>query len=895
MFEKKKKKAAAGSGFLGFTAVAMIFGILAITLGACTQEPDTKTGTNTAKAASPVADPTGGNYSAALLVRLSSATEGAAIHYTTDGSTPTASSALYTGGITVSISTSLKAIAVRSGMANSDVMTEEYTLPFTAQAATPVANPPGGTYSGSQLVTLSCATEGAIIYYTTDGSNPIISTSSALYTGGISIGTGTTTLRAIAVYSGMASSEVRTAVYGITIANLGPLTEAKWLDILMDIATNNTFNGLLDLSGYSRSSNSSGGGLRSDGTFDPLSGTPIGKDKIVTLILPNTATEIAAGTSTAPSFSFFANLESFSGAMLATSGTYSIGSYAFAGCTKLAVSELPVYLVSIGNNAFQDCTSLTQITLSANLTTISSSAFQGCTNLVEVTSLRTTPPALGANSFSGTDPNLVIRVPAESVAAYRAAWSQYEYHIIAIGSTPAITINTQPAADTILALSSISGSLSVAAAVTPSAFLRYQWYSNTTNSNDGGTAISNAASSSYTIPTNLQTGIYYYFCEVRAAGAEPVRSSVATVNVVVPEITINTQPEETINVDWGNISGSLSVEASVSPAGPVLSYQWYTNTENSNNSGTSLGSGARNTSFTIPTNLAGGTYYYFCEVRATGAENVRSSVAAVNVFITVTFDTRAPAVNNPVSITGLSVLYDMLPALTLPSIPEGAAVAFNGWWTSATGGTQVKESNFITVSLTLYAHWTFTAGTYTIGSLGEGTGRIFYIADGQAGRTLGFTVEGYTDGTGSYNSYIAYYLEAGPQNSGAVNSTQWGGYGIYINGVSQSRSSIIGNGRKDTLTIVAYLAENTNETDRATQLAAAANFGGKNDWFLPSFGELNQLYINRDAVGIGSTGRFWSSLQANDLYAWPLDFSIGSEIAWFYKYQTATVRAIRAF
>ena len=40
MFEKKKKKAAAGSGFLGFTAVAVIFGILAITLGACTQEPE---------------------------------------------------------------------------------------------------------------------------------------------------------------------------------------------------------------------------------------------------------------------------------------------------------------------------------------------------------------------------------------------------------------------------------------------------------------------------------------------------------------------------------------------------------------------------------------------------------------------------------------------------------------------------------------------------------------------------------------------------------------------------------------------------------------------------------------------------------------------------------------
>ena len=96
-----------------------------------------------------------------------------------------------------------------------------------------------------------------------------------------------------------------------------------------------------------------------------------------------------------------------------------------------------------------------------------------------------------------------------------------------------------------------------------------------------------------------------------------------------PAIIITTQPTANTAVMQGCITGSLSVEASVTE-GATLTYQWYAKTTNSNMGGTIV-SGATGASFAIPAPLWAGTYYYFCEVRATGATSVRSGVATVTV------------------------------------------------------------------------------------------------------------------------------------------------------------------------------------------------------------------------------------------------------------------------
>ena len=80
------------------------------------------------KAATPAAAPVPGTYTSAQNVALLCATDGAAIHYTTGGSTPTSSSPLYDSPINITQTTTLKAIAVKNGMSNSDVMTAVYTI-----------------------------------------------------------------------------------------------------------------------------------------------------------------------------------------------------------------------------------------------------------------------------------------------------------------------------------------------------------------------------------------------------------------------------------------------------------------------------------------------------------------------------------------------------------------------------------------------------------------------------------------------------------------------------------------------------------------------------------------------------------------------------------------------
>jgi hypothetical protein len=97
-------------------------------------------------------------------------------------------------------------MATVSGMVDSDVTSATYTL----QPATPTFDPPGGTYLLPQFVSISDATAGVTIYYTTNGTTP--TTSSTKYTGSILVAS-TTTLKAIAVRTGWSPSAVATATY----------------------------------------------------------------------------------------------------------------------------------------------------------------------------------------------------------------------------------------------------------------------------------------------------------------------------------------------------------------------------------------------------------------------------------------------------------------------------------------------------------------------------------------------------------------------------------------------------------------------------------------------------------------------------------------------------------
>jgi len=79
-------------------------------------------------AATPVFIPGAGTYTLPQSVMIIDAAPGATIHYTTNGSTPTTSSPVYTGPITVTTTTTIKAIAAAPGYTNSPVGTAKYTI-----------------------------------------------------------------------------------------------------------------------------------------------------------------------------------------------------------------------------------------------------------------------------------------------------------------------------------------------------------------------------------------------------------------------------------------------------------------------------------------------------------------------------------------------------------------------------------------------------------------------------------------------------------------------------------------------------------------------------------------------------------------------------------------------
>jgi hypothetical protein len=87
----------------------------------------------TRQAASAVAAPTfsppAGNYASAQNVTIATSTAGASIRYTTDGSAPTSSAGtLYSSAVSISSTTALKAIAYKSGMADSAITSGTYTI-----------------------------------------------------------------------------------------------------------------------------------------------------------------------------------------------------------------------------------------------------------------------------------------------------------------------------------------------------------------------------------------------------------------------------------------------------------------------------------------------------------------------------------------------------------------------------------------------------------------------------------------------------------------------------------------------------------------------------------------------------------------------------------------------
>ena len=162
--------------------------------------------------ATPTFTPAAGPYPPGESVTIATTTLGAAIRYTTDGTTPTSTvGTVYSTPVAVSSSQTVKAIAYLSGWTNSAVNSAAYTI--TGTVATPASTPAPGVYS--QPLSLSTTTSGASIRYTTDGITTPTSSTGTLYAGPITLNA-TTTIKAIAYLNGWTDSAVFTGTFTIS-------------------------------------------------------------------------------------------------------------------------------------------------------------------------------------------------------------------------------------------------------------------------------------------------------------------------------------------------------------------------------------------------------------------------------------------------------------------------------------------------------------------------------------------------------------------------------------------------------------------------------------------------------------------------------------------------------
>ena len=94
---------------------------------------------------------------------------------------------------------------------------------------------------------------------------------------------------------------------------------------------------------------------------------------------------------------------------------------------------LPQNLTKIGAYCFEGA-QIKQITIPDTVTEIGDGAFIYCGQLASITCLAATPPVLGTEAFSSDTAGFTIKVPAASVAAYKAAtnWSSYADYIVGV-------------------------------------------------------------------------------------------------------------------------------------------------------------------------------------------------------------------------------------------------------------------------------------------------------------------------------------------------------------------------------------------------------------------------------------------------------------------------------
>jgi hypothetical protein len=284
-----------------------------------------------------------------------------------------------------------------------------------------------------------------------------------------------------------------------------------------------------------------------------------------------------------------------------------------------------------------------------------------------------------------------------------------------------------------------------------------------------------------------------------------------------------------------------------------------------------------------------------------------------------TYYIRAYATNSAGTAYGAQVSITIVP-IVVPTITTTSVVSTSQ--TTATGGGNITNDGGGAVT-SRGVCWSTTAnptillstktadgtgiGTFTSSITGLTANTTYYIrayATNSAGTAYGAQVSFSTTlavGQSYQGGKIAYIFKSGDagyisgQTHGliAAPTDQSSGMQWYngTNKITGATGTAIGTGNANTTAIV----NSQGAGSYAAKLCYDLVLGGYSDWYLPSRDELNQLYINRLAVGGFSNGDYWSSSEYSSTNAYEFNFTSGSISNYTKSYSADYVRAIRSF
>ena len=242
---------------------------------------------------------------------------------------------------------------------------------------------------------------------------------------------------------------------------------------------------------------------------------------------------------------------------------------------------------------------------------------------------------------------------------------------------PLPTINLQPLVTQSICVGGVISALTISYSDgngTPT----YQWYSNSINSNSGGTAVG-TNSPNYTPPAFAGVGPFYYYATISLSGngCGKVTSNVSEV-IVVSDPIITTQPLNTQTLCEGSTASILSVIASGGLG--TFTYQWYTNSPPE-----TIIPGATSDNYTPDSSIVGLTNYYCIISQPNLGCEVKSNLAEVNIVAAPKITTQP---------TSSSVCEGNIPATLTVAYTNGTGTATYQWFSN----TDDSNSDGIAIS-----------------------------------------------------------------------------------------------------------------------------------------------------------------------------------------------------